>query len=281
MRSFIYIFLAVSLHALGKDLGMFSNSSCWFYPGRDIDNDIYADSVLWSVAGGDEGIVKVSVDGREYARVKRYLWLYDVDSKDGVPAARRVNFYNPEVLLREEGGKVYARKDQYVEVMNVIYGVGDESLFMEECNDGEVLLYDFTLGEGDRYPCCGNVYVEKVSELVTNDGLSRKCMTLTNGAVIVEGIGCVNSIGEFYGYQNVPVLNVGERGCLVEYGYWGFDGETYTVVYQDGLISAALHVSNLKDAPLPSMVYDLQGRKVQSPQRGGLYIQGGRMFVCR
>jgi hypothetical protein len=281
MRRLIYILLAVSLHALGQDTSMLSNSSFWFYPGRDIDDDIYADSVVWGVEGESEDTQNITVDGKEYIQIKRYLMFFDMDAKPSVLAARRVNFYNPEVLLREEGGKVYARKDQYVEVMNVIYGVGDESLFMEECNDGEVLLYDFTLDEGNRYPCRGEVFVSKVDKVVTNDGLFRKCMFLTNGMVIVEGIGCVNSVGEFYGYQNAPVLNFGECGCLVEFGYWNFDRNTYQVVYQSGLISAIGVVSDFRETSLPSMTYDLQGRKITKPQKNGLYIKNGKKFIAR
>ena len=279
MRRIIYILLAVSLHTLGKDTGMLSNSSCWFYPGRDIDNDIYADRVVWGVEGGTKGSLYISIDGKEYIQIKRYLMIYDVDAKPSILTARRVNFYNPEILLREEGGKVFARKDQYVEVMNMIYCVVNESLFMEECNDGEVLLYDFTLGEGDRYPCRGEVFVSKVDNVVTNDGLSRRCMFLTNGMVIVEGIGCVNSLGEFYGYQNAPVLNFGEHGCLVEFGYWDFDRNTYQIVYKSGIISAIGAVSDFRQISFPSMTYDLQGRKVTTPQRNRLYIKNGKKFI--
>ena len=281
MRRLIYILLAVSLHALGKDTGMLSNLSCWFYPGRDIDDDIYADSVVWGVEGESEGTLNISVDGKEYIQIKRYLMIYDMNAKPSVRTAHRVNFYNPEVLLREEGGKVYARKDQYVEVMNLIYSVGDESLFMEECNDGEVLLYDFTLGEGDRYPCRGEVYVSKVDNVVTDDDLSRRCMFLTNGMVIVEGIGCVNSVGEFYGYQNAPVLDFGERGCLVEFGYWDFDRNTYQVVYQSGLISAIGVVSDFRQTTLLSIIYDLQGRKVTTLQKNGIYIKNGKKYLMK
>ena len=262
-------------------VSMLSNHPSWLYAGRSIDDDIYADSVVWGIEGGAEGTLNISVDGKEYIQIKRYIMIYDVDAKPSVLAARRVNFYNPEVLLREESGKVYARKDQYIEVMNVIYGVGDESLFMEECNDGEVLLYDFTLGTGDRYPCRGEVFVSKVDNVFTNDGLSRRCMFLTNGMVVIEGIGCVNSVGEFYGYQNTSAISHRESGWLVAFAHWDVEGENFQVVYRDGLTSSIAHVSDSRETVGVANVYDLQGRRVKMPQSGGLYVRDGRKFIWR
>ena len=41
-------------------------------------------------------------------------------------------------------------------------------------------------------------------------------------------------------------------------------------------------IENVKDGKaVDAAIYDLQGRKVQTPQRGGLYIQGGRKFIYR
>jgi hypothetical protein len=50
--------------------------------------------------------------------------------------------------------------------------------------------------------------------------------------------------------------------------------------YDDFFAKPVSSISNpVSSISVSNAVYDLQGRRVQKPQRGGLYIQGGKKFI--
>ena len=148
---------------------------------------------------------KSSQDGnsQEYYTVN---WYVDrmAAKPDGFMQKNKYNFGQSATFqLREAEGKVYAEKDSYMSFLKEVFQIDDTDLYLKEAGNGEILLYDFTLQAGDRYPCKGDVTVSEVGEMTTRDGFVRKKFTLSNGLQIIEGVGCINSQGEIIAYQNV------------------------------------------------------------------------------
>ena len=190
-------------------------------------------------------------------------------------------------LYLRQGDKVYAKKDSYREYMKKVLPEGSD--FFEEQADwyDDVVLYDFSLNEGDRYPCCGNVTVKSVSQVTTRDGFTRKLLLLSNGLEILEGVGCLNSSYGVFAYQNDPGKRAQEgRGIsradeetgigVLSFRKYGSSSSPIFVKGDIELQVAPIEVDNIFDAPY----YDLQGRQVAQPARG-LYIHNGKKYLQR
>lgn len=190
------------------------------------------------------------------------------------------------LLLRESAGKVYAQRDSYKEYISKNYPDVETPYEMDGEWSVEVLLYDFTLGVGEKYPCRGDVSVEAVSSVTTRDGLERKVQRLSNGLVIIEGIGCVNALEGIFAYQNSEGLSVpaastsSDVGSALAYStlqsYEKYKGEP--PLYLSGDISLGLQ-SLLSSKHRYDPSYDLQGRRLQATPIQGIYIQNGRKYV--
>lgn len=195
-----------------------------------------------------------------------------------------------KLLLRNgEIGQVLAEKASYLEYMSKVFSEKDDVFTELAYYPLDVVLYDFTLEVGERYPCKGEVYVSGVSHMTTRDGVDRKVLFLSNGLEIVEGIGCLNSPDGPFAYQNssgvAPVRMAGkEQGdlepptasllSLRKYGE-GTDpiyvkGDELTSILQNSIIKR----NNSK-------LYDLQGRRLNTPPTRGIYIQNGKKLVVR
>ena len=153
-----------------------------------------------------------NIDGKAYWKLSRFSTFAHVKSmwRPAVGSENQSEVTGEVIAIREQDGKVYARKDQYLALLKALYpkevhpDVNPDNFYVAEAEDpAEVLLYDFSLEEGDKYPCLGDVYVETVDRYITSDNRWHKMMRLSNGAILVEGIGCVNSIGGIVIYQNL------------------------------------------------------------------------------
>ena len=93
-------------------------------------------------------------------------------------------------------------KEEYLDLMTDKYfwsHIGrSDSLPYETTPDGELVLYDFNKNAGEVYckmPDGSELTVSKVDTLKTEDGVSRRRLTLSNGLDLIEGVGCTNSEG--------------------------------------------------------------------------------------
>ena len=84
--------------------------------------------------------------------------------------------------------------------------VGDASYIpYRETEDGELVLYDFTMEPGDSFQHVDghdDIVVDSVGTLTTLDGLQRRLIYLSNGCQVAEGMGCLNSGGGLLFYLN-------------------------------------------------------------------------------
>ena len=240
----------------------------------------------WSVAGD------TIIDGRNYHNLSR-----DYGYIDGAPVKGLWSYSDTPVAtgnvisIREDAGKVYAVKSQYVDFLNKLYPGEDDFYIAPGEDESEMLLYDFTLKVGDIYPCAEASKVVEVSQITTQDHVLRKVLKLSNGLIIIEGIGCVNSIGTLVIYQNTSLsteevvsnnLVVRTTARLVSFGIGEQQGE-YKTIY-DGSKDYPL-ISRINDNnshPGSQDYFELSGlRHSTLPTSSGLYIKDGRKVLIK
>lgn len=186
------------------------------------------------------------------------------------------------LLLRESAGKVYAQRDSYLDY--VCKALPEAKTPYETPGEWseDVLLYDFTLGAGDKYPCFGDVTVEAVSSVTPRDGVERKVLHLSNGLLVVEGIGCVNAPVGVFAYQNYEAesqaspIESESMPALTLQSFAKYKGEAPLYTLGDSLLG--ISISRI-DQKSDNSTYDLQGRRLQAPPARGVYIRGGRKYV--
>ena len=191
-------------------------------------------------------------------------------------------------LLLRGNDQVYAEMNSFLEYMAKAFP-GMDDVFTETAYwPLDVVLYDFTLGVGDKYPCRGDVTVEEISEMPTRDGINRKLFRLSNGLLLLEGIGCLNSHYGVFGYQSDPGVNSEDQsaqaphngdpqteGSILSFLKYG-DNTAPVYVLGDWELDIDQVVRERKST---GTLHDLQGRRLASPPAKGVYIQDGKKYV--
>jgi len=149
--------------------------------------------------------------------------------------------------------------------------------------DGELILYDYNVGVGDKYPTAegyDEISVLEKDTLWLLDGKSHRRLTLSNGLILIEGIGCVNSPGLVFDY-----LNPRHPQCFA----WL---ESYSVVDTTIYQQSTWNFWDDKRADLDNPhfdstdamrrvpIYNLQGRRLMAKPARGLYIEQGRKHIA-
>ena len=190
------------------------------------------------------------IDGTKELNGKNYHQLYlEVPVfVDGARAEAPGHGLSTSTIgIREENGRVLVNKDEYQSLVNTLsesgifaWGkiVNNDIASYETTADGELVIYDFTKQVGDVYCQLSDgtsLTVTNTNVLKTEDGVSRRCLTLSNGFELIEGVGCTNSRGLLLfwlnfktGYDGIPDI-----GVLVNYGTKMNDGSTMTLFAQD------------------------------------------------
>lgn len=186
----LLLFLIVSFPVFSQDLPRYGELLCdkmfWGYmgPWTPIDYDIVGSKVM---NGKTYGLLQMNGE----------LWgarAYEPDSN--------YRGFSATIGIRDEGGRIYVDKEEYLDLMTDKYFwsyIGrSDSLPYETTPDGELVLYDFNKNAGEVYckmPDGSELTVTKVDTLKTEDGVSRRRLTLSNGLDLIEGVGCTNSEG--------------------------------------------------------------------------------------
>ena len=186
----LLIILIGNLACLAQDLPRYGELLCdkmfWGYmgPWTPIDFDIVGSKVM---NGKTYGLLQMNGE-RWSAR------SYEPDSN--------YRGFSATIGIRDEGGCIYVDKEEYLDLMTDKYfwsHIGrSDSLPYETTPDGELVLYDFNKNAGEVYckmPDGSELTVSKVDTLKTEDGVSRRRLTLSNGLDLIEGVGCTNSEG--------------------------------------------------------------------------------------
>ena len=172
----VFLMLPLLGHAQEKDnastISMLEGSKSWSFSGylrrrlecrsRDLWYHLY-----FSLKG------EKAVDGRTYRGMDYSEVLI------GSRSNREIE--NPKIWLREDGGRVFVNKEEYLLLLtnNTLWSwVGDASYIpYKETEDGELVLYDFTMEPGDSFQHVDghdDIVVDSVGTLTTLDGLQRR-----------------------------------------------------------------------------------------------------------
>ena len=230
---------------------------------------------------------RFSVTGTETVSEKTYFKV--AVETAAVDAGRSVEGSSscPVVLLREQDGKVYAEKQSYLAYLGSgsLEMAGDVVPYVTADDSDELLLYDFTLTEGDAYPMPGDVTVSKVEYVTSTDGVERRLFQLSNDMLILEGVGCLNCYGELIGYQSTNRVvqyedDAESRGYFDAYYPQGENGACVYFDYSQWIVTG---IGRLKPSSSESTqsLYDLQGRRLSGTPGRGLYIRDRKKVVLR
>lgn len=191
--------------------------------------------------------------------------------------------------IREEGGRVYVNHEAYLkhlaeEQKNGEHGfpVGDPDYIpYYTTGDGEMILYDYNMEVGDAY--CHvegheDITVVRKDSVRLKDLDIRRRLTLSNGLVLIEGLGCTNSPGMMFAYLN-PSKNYQSYFCFLA-SYNCFYGSVGSIYQPKWIISPnPIETIQNKISILPNSICDLQGRRLQKAPLRGIYIQNGKKII--
>ena len=197
--------------------------------------------------------------------------------------------------IRHEGGRVYVnyaeyqdylRQRGYSQYYDVFPHGNPDYIPYATTADGEMVLYDYTMEVGD-----GFVHVEGYDDvtvvskeiIMLDNQTARRRLVLSNGLVLIEGIGCINSNGMLLDYLN-PLSSLQTRFTYLNLL---FDLNTNTKVYEN----SEIEVYDLRRLAVPEVMqnekkgertaYDLQGRPLKQKPSKGLYIENGKKMIVQ
>ena len=283
-RILLFALLLLPLGVCAQPIEMLGEDAFWSYKGRvcieESKSPVFL-SDFWSsyqLSGYEE------INGQMYHSLFRSLAF--VDGKRFQSPSKENEETDMAYLMgiRENDGRIFVDAEEY----NRVYG--SEKVVYEKLGT-EYIIYDFTLNVGDTFGTNGTI-VDWVDEVVTDDGVSRKLFVLSSGHEILEGIGCLYSMGELVNYLSEPVLQSNIYDGF-NYTYLSDFSEGEKLVYTNSKDAADQYVMTVrpisgKSSSADSSLYDLSGRKLPSLQGGvggrlhkGVYIQNGKKIVVK
>lgn len=160
------------------------------------------------------------------------------------------DWWNAILYIRDEEGQLLADAESFVHYQQLKWYSGPKDFCpFEKTVDGEVILYDFTKEKGDVYRSIEgheDITVVEVGSMTTNDGLLRKTMTLSNGAVIVEGMGCI---------LKGTLLNYLDNNPLSFLTYFDYDNKHAYGINREDTYGKIFHRPMLKEGKAWNYVY--------------------------
>ena len=281
------------------------NTSVWVYTYLD----------RWTVKGDSiygsgsyyiyQSIGTIEFEGREYTMIR-----IEGAEMPTVKQRRVSGQYIPDnyLAIRYDNGRILTNRQDYMNYLANKYSddyeyhrnkyrvsFGDASYVpYHQTDDGEIILYDFNMEVGDRYlhvEGYDDVYVTETDSVALTDG-KHKRLTLNNGLVLIEGIGCINSPGMLFDYLN-PSPFIKTWICdLALYDIVDEDGGAASPIYEytNPLIAdRAVGIEEVKGTnEKERVVYNLQGQRISvnsvfsvpSVLPKGVYIvDGKKMWV--
>ena len=221
----------------------------------------------------------------------------EVTGKKSVPKRRLYS-----IGIRRENGRVYTNKEDFCEYQSFLSTYGpdypwnwsysDPTYLPYHLTEGgnELILYDYMMEVGDGFRHVDgheDITVVEKDTVTYADDVPRRRLTLSNGLIIIEGMGCINSNGML-----IDWLNPGKE-YQSNFTYLDFCADDwnkpFNIIYTHE--DSGLHVVDTNPAGIESLhssdssdrhaLFDLQGRRlIQKPARG-VYIQDGRKVVIK
>jgi len=284
------------------------NTSVWVYTYLD----------RWTVKGDSiygsgsyyiyQSIGTIEFEGREYTMIR-----IQGAEMPTVKQRRVSGQYIPDnyLAIRYDNGRILTNRQDYMNYLANKYSddyeyhrdkyrvsFGDASYVpYHQTDDGEIILYDFNMEVGDGYlhvEGYDDVYVTETGSVTLTDG-KHKRLTLNNGLVLIEGIGCINSPGMLFDYLN-PSPFIKTWICdLALYDIVDEDGGSASPIYEYTNPLIADRAVGIDDVRVPKdeasgTIYNLQGQRIgpskssfKGDWRGskGLYIVDGKKLLIK
>ncbi|MBR3092572.1 MAG: hypothetical protein IKG99_06055 [Bacteroidaceae bacterium] len=203
---------------------MLSDGNSWKYHFMvDYQEKLMDEWFLYSISS------TFTKNGETYYKMYVFLSTNDVNAKTSVSTKSSLF---PTLNLREKDRKVLVDRKEYLAFLEGENGYnipifGDKNyLPYPVTSDDEIVLYDFNMNVGDKFISVEgheDISVVKVDTIESfenrpsDKSLPRKWITLSNGMVIVEGVGCINSAGGLLSYLN-PLQDTEEQSMNVVSG---------------------------------------------------------------
>lgn len=206
---------------------------------------------------------------------------------------------NPLALMREEENRVYLYVSMNKSVVPVpVAKVEDEDF------EGDVLIYDYSLNKGDTYTSIGfdnlghldGVKLEiKIVDAytITNSGQSYNCQEVSyaNYDTADPDVFKPEWFGQYQIVEGVGYLKDGRlpfptMGIYAPSGPYGESYSIYTVRDKEGNViyasdRAGIDSVNADAYATDDAIYDLFGRRVETPAPGSLYIINGKKVLWK
>ena len=229
-------------------------------------DEMYCDGMMW-VFRGSYNVVSCKLEGSKVVNGKTYGLLHvhsDLYGARGTEASVS-NPYNSTIGIRYEDGCLYVNMEDYLELFTPGYiwrTIGDDSnLPYETTEDGELVLYDFSKNVGDTYCQLADgttLTVNKTGVMKTEDGVTRRLLTLSNGLELIEGIGCTNSRGLMLFWLNISPSYHDYIGTFTYFGKKKADGTYEAILAYDfaTVVNQRMGITNKMLAKGRRWVYD-------------------------
>ena len=232
-----------------------------------------------------------------------YLWV----SHDTPNRIKPLTTFRPDrrfysIGIRLEDGKVYTNFEDFCEYQNFRFNY---DYFYQCCwsfsdpnylpyhltEDGsELILYDYTMEVGDGFRHVDghdDITVVEKDTVAYADDVPRRRLTLSNGLIIIEGMGCINSNGMLIDWLN-PAEEYQSNFTYLDYCADDWN-KPFNIIYTHE--DSGLYVVDTNPAGIESLhspdssdrhaLFDLQGRRLSQNPARGVYIQDGRKYVVR
>jgi hypothetical protein len=257
---------------------MFSDGAHWDY--------IIDEKTIFPAYLVDDSEGTITINGITYNKLYRLAVEYNETSG-------WLNMLVDPIGIREEAGKVYCNYEEFCKQLGELreklrrWGLEDlpDAIPYQQTENGELLIYDFTVEMLDWYPTSpeyDGLYVSGIESVVTNDGVSRKLFLLSNGLRILEGVGCLNSTGLFlyYLYDQTSISRIfGIGNEKVE--LYSYDNGEKTIFRNHNFNTTTDIRANLNKVEDVHVIYDLQGRRLTATPQRGVYIRDGKKYVVK
>ena len=244
---------------------------------------------------------ELSFEGKNYIPVVHFPPVSPIiENKKRQKAAVERRMHS--IGIRRENGRVYTNKEDFCEYQSFLSTYGpdypwnwsysDPTYLPYHLTEGgnELILYDYMMEVGDGFRHVDgheDITVVEKDTVTYADDVPRRRLTLSNGLIIIEGMGCINSNGML-----IDWLNPGKE-YQSNFTYLDFCADDwnkpFNIIYTHE--DSGLHVVDTNPAGIESLhssdssdwhaLFDLQGRRlIQKPARG-VYIQDGRKVVIK
>ena len=272
----------------------------------------YAHSFIYRVHGNTVTVYtfyKYEFDGTIELNGKTYMKLYETELDEYGRGK------GPEYVLglREENGRVYADYDEFMNLYGDFIDPEAKDYYFAMpytvTEDGEILLYDFTLNEGDYFGPTDiyvKTYIQGKTQITMGNSEVRNFFPVwrsyyygyededyddslwSEGGeydTVISGIGSLNFLVGWLIYYEYPTDGSMPKNWLnvfITDNELVYKSSDYVKdVFFDDLVTGIGRIKSDAGRDVKPCLYDLSGRKVEDRPRAGVYIKDGRKVVVK